>query len=72
MYYDEAINVLRMDEKFGLPVSRTIRRPTWHGHWLEWADGVIHCVDHLVHKREMDVTLKDLSARDWIVEEADE
>lgn len=74
MYYDEAINTLRMDATFGLPVRRSIRRLGWEGKWIEWLDG------HVTVGIDRELTLppvgdplistEDLSARDWIVEES--
>lgn len=72
MFYDEAINCLRMDATFDLPIRRSIARRTdsWTGRWLEWRDGQLtECYDGNLRTGFGDpLSLYDLSAKDWEVQ----
>lgn len=75
MFFDEALQAIRLDDRLGMPVKRYMTRSVeeWQGKRVVWTDGTMGVgIDfdraHLPF-RDLLISIEDMSASDWEVRE---
>lgn len=71
MFFDEALQAIRLDDRLGMPVKRHMTRSVeeWQGKRIVWTDGAVGInVDFDLPGRPL-ISIEDMSASDWEVRE---